>query len=63
VRVTSRGLEELGTRHGLAGDDLLRRVSLERLFGVGVAFFPEKTELVLSKLPPEPDDESEDDGR
>jgi hypothetical protein len=60
VRMTSRGLEELATRHGARGEDVLARVSLEHLFRVGVAFFPEKAELVLSKLPPE-DDEGEPD--
>jgi hypothetical protein len=53
VRITSRGLEELVAAHGLPGPELLRRVPLERLFRVGASFFPEKAELVLSKLPAE----------
>jgi len=57
VRMTSRGLEELSTRHEASGEDVLERVPLEQLFRVGVAFFPEKAELVLSKLPPENDDD------
>jgi hypothetical protein len=59
VRTTSRGLEELVSAHGMAGEEVLRRVPLERLFRVGASFFPEKARLVLSKLPP---DEPEDEG-
>jgi hypothetical protein len=59
VRMTSRGIEELSARHALAGEDVLRRVPLEEIFRAGVAFFPEKAELVLSTLP---DDEEADDG-
>jgi len=59
VRMTSRGLEEITRAHGLALEDVLRSVSLERLFRVGASFFPEKAERVLSKLPPEDEDEEE----
>jgi len=61
VRMTSRGLEELAARHGARGEDVLRRVSLEHLFRVGAAFFPEKAELVLSMLPSDDDDEEDGD--
>ena len=57
VRMTSRGLEEIAGRNGLSPEDVLRRVPLERLFRVGVSFFPEKAELVLAKLPPEDEEE------
>jgi hypothetical protein len=57
VRMTSRGLEELVARHGVRGEELLQRVSLEHLFRVGAAFFPEKAELVLSTLPPDEDEQ------
>ena len=60
VRMTSRGIEELSTLHGIPGEDLLRRVDLEQLFATGAAFFPEKAKLVLSKLVDEV--EIEDDG-
>jgi hypothetical protein len=59
VRISSRGIEELSARHGLAGEDVLRRVPLEEIFRVGVAFFPEKAERVLSTLP---EDEEGEDG-
>lgn len=58
VRLTSRGLEELVRAHGLSGDEVLRRTSLERLFRVGVSFHPDKAERVLAMLPA---DEDEDD--
>jgi len=60
VRMTSRGLEELAAAHALAGEQVLRRVPLERLFRVGASFFPEKAERVLSKRAA--DDEDEDQG-
>ncbi|MBW2314178.1 MAG: hypothetical protein JRH10_08310 [Deltaproteobacteria bacterium] len=56
VRMTSRGVEELAARHGQSGEAILGRVSLDQLFRVGAAFFPEKAEFVLSKLPVDPDE-------
>jgi len=60
VRMTSRGLQELAERHGRAAETILRRVSLEHLFRVGAAFFPEKAALVLSKRQDEPGEEAGD---
>lgn len=41
ARLTSLGLEHLSERHGLRPEETLRRVSLERLFRVGVNLSPD----------------------
>jgi hypothetical protein len=61
VRMTSRGLKEIARANGLAGDEVLRRTSLEHLFRVGVSFHPEKVKRVLSTLPDVEEDEEADE--